>query len=308
MSGDAGTTASGRKPEWLKIRPPAGKSYKRIKGTLRRHNLHTVCEEARCPNVHECWGGGTATIMLLGDVCTRGCRFCSVSSGNPRGRIDPREPIKVAEVVAEWGLDYLVLTSVARDDLPDGGAGHFARAVCAIKERSPGALIELLIPDFQGNGQSLRRVVEAHPDVIGHNLETVERLTPQARDRRAGYRQSLGVLEEVKGLNPAIYTKSSLMLGLGEREEEIQRTMSDLRSIGVDFLTLGQYLQPSKAHLGVKEYIRPERFHYLKRLGEEMGFLHVASGPLVRSSYRAGEFFIKPSGNPPTTPEFQVRG
>ncbi len=307
MSGDAGATASGRKPEWLKIRPPAGKSYKRIKGTLRRHNLHTVCEEARCPNVHDCWGKGTATIMLLGDVCTRGCRFCSVSSGNPRGRIDPREPIKVAEVAAEWGLDYLVLTSVARDDLPDGGAGHFARAVCAIKERSPGALIELLIPDFQGNGQSLRQLVEAHPDVIGHNLETVERLTPQVRDRRAGYRQSLGVLEEVNRLDPAIYTKSSLMLGLGEREEEIQRTMSDLRSIGVDFLTLGQYLQPSKAHLGVKEYIRPERFHHFKRLGEEMGFLHVASGPLVRSSYRAGEFFIKASGNPPTTPEFQVR-
>ncbi|MFQ6090518.1 MAG: lipoyl synthase [Candidatus Bipolaricaulia bacterium] len=288
-----GVTAEERKPDWLKIRPPGGAAYQRIKGSLQRSQLHTVCEEARCPNVNECWGGGTATLMLLGDVCTRGCRFCAVASGHPQGRLDPQEPAKVAQTVSEWGLEYVVLTSVARDDLPDGGAGQFARAVRAIKGQNPKVLVEVLIPDFQGSIKSLRKVVEARPEVIGHNIETVARLAPLVRDRRAGYRQSLGVLESVKQLDADVYTKSSLMLGLGETEAEVLHAMRDLRDAGVDFLTLGQYLQPSKRHLEVKEYVHPERFQDYKGLGEELGFHYVASGPLVRSSYRAGEFFVE---------------
>lgn len=254
--------------------------------------LHTVCEGARCPNVHECWGSGTATVMLLGEVCTRNCRFCAVAKGRPEPP-DPEEPEKVAQAVAAWGLDYVVLTSVSRDDLPDGGAAHFAKTVEALKRRKPGVLVELLIPDFQGKMESLKRVVEAGPDVVGHNLETVERLTPLVRDRRAGYRRSLEVLAEIKRLEPSIYTKSSIMLGLGETEEEVLQTMRDLREAGVDFLTLGQYLQPTLRHLEVQEYITPEKFDSYRQLGEELGFLAVASGPLVRSSYRAGELFLK---------------
>lgn len=281
-----------RKPEWLKIRPPSGERYRHIHQTLRVHNLHTVCEEARCPNVHECWGGGTATLMLMGDVCTRGCRFCAVTSGHPNGWLDPLEPWKVAKVLGEWGLDYVVLTSVARDDLPDGGAGHFAQTVKAIKEQHPQMLVEVLIPDFQGNVESLKKVVDAKPDVIDHNIETVERLTPKVRDRRAMYLQSLKVLENVKVLDPSRYTKSSLMVGLGETEGEVIQTMRDLRSVGVDILTVGQYLRPTQRHIEVKEYVHPEQFDRYRKLGEEMGFLYVASGPLVRSSYRAGEFFV----------------
>jgi len=282
-----------KKPDWLKIRPPAGERYRRIKAHLRAHGLHTVCEEARCPNLHECWGGGTATIMLLGGVCTRGCRFCAVTSGHPRGWVDPLEPWKVAQVLKEWNLDYVVLTSVARDDLPDGGAAHFARTVRAIKQMLPHMRVELLIPDFQGDVEALRTVVEAKPDVIGHNVETVERLTPKVRDRRAGYEQSLRVLATIKELDPTRYTKSSLMLGLGETEEEVLQAMRDLRAAGVDFLTLGQYLRPTKKHLPVVRYLPPEEFERYRRLGEELGFLYVAAGPLVRSSYRAGEFFIQ---------------
>ena len=282
-----------KKPDWLKIRPPAGERYRHIKTNLRAHGLHTVCEEARCPNLHECWGGGTATIMLLGDVCTRGCRFCAVTSGHPHGRVDPLEPWKVAQVLSEWNLDYVVLTSVARDDLPDGGAAHFARTVRAIKQKLPHLLVELLIPDFHGDLEALRKVVEAKPDVIGHNVETVERLTPKVRDRRAGYHQSLRVLAAIKELDPTRYTKSSLMLGLGETEDEVLRTMKDLRAVGVDFLTLGQYLRPTKKHLPVVRYLSPEEFKRYQHLGEELGFRYVAAGPLVRSSYRAGEFFIK---------------
>jgi lipoic acid synthetase len=281
------------KPDWLKIRPPAGEKYTHIKTTLRQYGLHTVCEEAHCPNVHECWGGGTATLMLMGDVCTRGCRFCAVTSGHPHGYLDPREPWKVAQVLSEWGLDYIVLTSVARDDLPDGGAEHFARTIRAIKERAPSMLVEVLIPDFQGRVASLSKVVEARPDVIDHNIETVERLTPRVRDRRANYRQSLRVLETVKVLNPRMFTKSSLMLGLGEADEEILQAMRDLRAVGVDILTLGQYLRPSPRHLEVVEYVHPDKFQEFQQLGEALGFRYVAAGPLVRSSYRAGEFFIK---------------
>ena len=282
-----------RKPDWLKIRPPSGENYLQIKQTLRKYGLHTVCEEAHCPNVYECWGGGTATLMLMGDVCTRGCRFCAVTSGHPHGYLDPLEPWKTAQVLKEWGLDYVVLTSVCRDDLPDGGAGHFARTICAIKITNTEMLVEVLIPDFRGDIEALKKVVEAKPDVIGHNIETVERLTPKARDRRANYRQSLSVLEHVKRLDTNIYTKSSIMLGLGETEEELFQTMRDLRAVGVDILTLGQYLRPSLRHLPVVKYVHPDEFAYYKEKGKELGFLYVAAGPLVRSSYRAGEFFIK---------------
>jgi len=280
----------GHKPAWLKIRPPAGASFLQIKAALRAQGLHTVCEEAHCPNINECWGGGTATLMLMGDVCTRGCRFCNVASGHP-APLDPLEPWKVSQVIAGWGLDYIVLTSVDRDDLPDGGAGHFAQTIQAIKQRSPQLRIEVLIPDFGGNPAALAKIVRAKPDVIDHNIETVERLTPRVRDRRAGYRQSLRVLAHVKELDPTRYTKSSIMLGLGETEAELRRTMSDLRSVGVDILTLGQYLQPSKRHLDVAEYIHPDRFAKYKQIAESLGFLYVDAGPLVRSSYRAGEFF-----------------
>jgi lipoic acid synthetase len=234
--------------------------------------LHTVCEEAHCPNVHECWGGGTATIMLMGSVCTRGCRFCAVTSGHPKGYLDPLEPWKVAQVVSEWGLDYIVLTSVARDDLPDGGAEHFAKTIRAIKQKTPRTLVEVLIPDFRGDINALKTVVEAQPEVIGHNIETVERLTPRVRDRRASYRQSLAVLENVKKLDPTRYTKSSIMVGLGETDEEILQTMRDLRAVGVDILTIGQYLRPSPRHLEVVEYVHPRSSPNGKRLAKPWGF------------------------------------
>ncbi len=282
-----------RKPDWLKIRPPSGENYLQIKQTLSKYGLHTVCEEAHCPNVYECWGGGTATLMLMGDICTRGCRFCAVTSGHPNGHLDPLEPWKTAQVLQKWGLDYVVLTSVCRDDLPDGGARHFAQTIRAIKIKNPEMLVEVLIPDFSGDIEALKKVVEAKPDVIGHNIETVEGLTPKVRDRRANYRQSLMVLENVKKLDKNIYTKSSIMLGLGETEDEVFQTMRDLRTVGVDILTLGQYLRPSMRHLPVAKYVHPDEFAYYKQKGEELGFLYVASGPLVRSSYRAGEFFIK---------------
>ncbi len=282
-----------RKPDWLRVRPPSGESYAQLKGLLRSLDLHTVCEEAHCPNVWECWGGGTATIMLMGDVCTRGCRFCAVTSGNPHGVLDLDEPRKVAIALSELDLSYVVLTSVDRDDLPDGGASHFARTVREIKARRPEMVVEALIPDFQGDLDAVRQVVEAGVDVLDHNVETVERLQARARDRRANYRQSLRVLEGAKAMRAELFTKSSIMLGLGETEDEVVRTMRDLRSIDVDILTLGQYLRPSNWHLPVEEYVPPERFDRLREIGEAMGFLYVASGPLVRSSYRAGEYFLR---------------
>ncbi len=282
-----------RKPEWLRVRPPGGENYTQLKGLLRTLDLHTVCEEAHCPNVWECWGGGTATIMLLGDRCTRGCRFCAVQSGNPHGALDLDEPRKVAEALAELGLTYVVLTSVDRDDLPDGGASHFARTIREIRARDPDILIEALIPDFQGDLGAVRTVVDAGPDVLDHNLETVRRLQSVARDPRAGYEQSLSVLRGAKSMRTGLFTKSSLMLGLGETQDEIREAMRDLRADGVDFLTLGQYLRPSEWHLPVSEYIPPEAFDALRAAGEAMGFAYVAAGPLVRSSYRAGEFFLE---------------
>jgi len=281
------------KPAWLRVQAPGGDAYAHLKQVLRARGLHTVCEEARCPNVGECWGGGTATFMVLGDVCTRGCRFCAVHSGNPGGRMDAEEPAKLADAVAAMGLDYVVLTMVNRDDLPDEGAAHVAACVGAIKRTAPDVLVEALIGDFSGRLDLVDVVADAGAEVIAHNVETVERLQPTVRDRRARFEQSLAVLERAKAHYRAPYTKSSIMLGLGERAAEVDAAMRALRGRDVDFLTLGQYLQPSAAHLPVHEYVTPQRFDDYRRRGERLGFRYVASGPLVRSSYRAGELFIK---------------
>jgi len=285
-----------RKPEWLKIRPPAGERFTDIKSVLRDHGLHTVCEEANCPNLGECWSGrdgpGTATFMLMGDRCSRGCNFCDVETGG-MDPLDPDEPENVASAVSEIGLEYVVLTSVDRDDLPDQGAGHFARTIREIRRRNSDTLIEVLIPDFQGEPELVRRIAEADPDVIAHNVETVSRLQWPVRDRRASYEQSLSVLRELDRTSDS-YTKTSLMLGVGEYDHEVYRTLGDLRSVGVDVVTFGQYLQPSTRHLEVFEYVHPHTFDVWKRVAEEeFGFLYSASGPMVRSSFKAGEFFLK---------------
>jgi len=282
-----------RKPEWLKVRPPGGENFSHLKTLLRGLDLHTVCEEAHCPNVGECWGGGTATIMLLGDTCTRACRFCAVTSGNPRGVVDPLEPEKVAAAVADLGLTYVVLTSVDRDDLPDGGAAHFAETVRAIKAMDPAILVETLVPDFQGNPEAVRTVLGGGQEVFDHNVETVRRLQSVARDRRANYEQSLFVLRFAKEVRPDVYTKSSIMLGLGETEGEVLDTLRDLREARVDIVTIGQYLRPSAWHLPVNAYVPPERFDAHRRQAEDLGFLYCAAGPLIRSSYRAGELFLE---------------
>ncbi len=283
----------GPKPDWLKIRPPGGQAYVRIKAELRARGLHTVCEEARCPNVEECWGGGTATLMLMGDTCTRACSFCAVKTGRAPAALDATEPAKSAEQVELMGLDYVVLTSVDRDDLPDGGASHFADTVAAVRERNPHTLVEVLIPDFGGAEGPLAALVASRPDVIAQNLETVERLTHPVRDPRAGYRTTLDLLARVKHLDAGMLTKSSIMLGLGESADEIRAAMTDLRAAGVDFLTFGQYLAPTRRHHPVVRYVTPEEFDRWRVEGEAMGFRYVASGPLVRSSYRAGEFAIR---------------
>jgi lipoic acid synthetase len=285
-----------RKPDWLKMRPPAGERFTEIKASLRDRDLHTVCEEANCPNMGECWSGrdgpGTATFMLLGDRCSRGCNFCDVQTGGMEA-LDPEEPRKVAEAVAEIGLDYVVLTSVDRDDLPDQGAGQFAETIREIKRRDPSVLVESLIPDFQGDPDLVRRIIDAGPDVIAHNVETVERLQWPVRDRRAGYEQSLSVLEQV-ARESDIYTKTSLMLGLGEYDHEVYQTLSDLRQTDVDVVTFGQYLQPSRSHLDVFDYVHPDKFETWRRVAEEeFDFLYCASGPMVRSSYKAGELFVE---------------
>ena len=243
----------------------------------------------------ECWGGGTATIMLMGDLCTRGCRFCNVKTGNPKGQLDNQEPFKVAEAISKMSLEYVVLTSVDRDDLPDEGAGHFAKTIRYLKQKTPRLLVEVLTPDFKGRKDCIDKILSAGPDVFAHNIETVERLSPRVRDRRAGYQQSLNVLEMAKKgfKSQKIYTKSSIMLGLGEKDEEVIQVLKDLRSVGCDVLTFGQYLRPQKRHLPVEEYVSPQKFNEWKARALEKGFLYVASGPLVRSSYRAGEFFMK---------------
>ena len=281
------------KPSWIKMRAPAGERYLYLKDLLKNLNLATVCQEAQCPNIGECWGGGTATIMLMGEVCTRGCRFCNVKTGNPKGKLDLEEPKKVAYAVQQMGLDYVVLTSVDRDDLPDEGSKHFAETVTRLKDLSPDLIVEVLTPDFKGNEEFIGYIVDAEPDVFAHNVETVERLTKRVRDPRAGYKQSLRVLEYVKERDSSRYTKSSIMLGLGETDEEIRQTLRDLRVVGCDVVTFGQYLQPQKRHLPVESFVTPEKFKEWQAEAEGMGFLYVASGPLVRSSYRAGEFFMK---------------
>jgi len=281
------------RPEWLKVRPPGGETYAELKGSLRELKLHTVCEEAHCPNVSECWESGTATIMLLGDLCTRGCRFCAVKTGNPAGIVDEAEPERVAEAVARWGLNYVVLTMVNRDDLKDGGADIVARTVEALHRLDTDLLVEVLVGDFQGNEAAIGRVLDAEPDVFAHNVETVGRLTLSVRDRRATFEQSLAVLKAAKRIAPEMLTKSSIMLGLGETDEELRGVMRALREAGVDIVTLGQYLRPSPWHLEVASYVSPGRFDAWKAEAYDLGFRYCAAGPLVRSSYRAGEAFIE---------------
>ena len=281
------------KPSWLKVKAPGGEEYVRIKDMLSQLKLATVCQEAKCPNIGECWGGGTATFMLMGEVCTRGCRFCAVKTGNPKGKIDNEEPEKVGWAIAQMGLEYVVITSVDRDDLPDQGANHFARTIKTIKANDPNLIVEILTPDFRGNRDCIETLTLAKPDVFAHNLETTEALTKRVRDPRATYRQTLRVLEMIKEIDPTRYTKSSLMLGLGEAKEDVVQALRDLRSVGCDVITFGQYLQPTKRHLKVESFVPPEEFQEWQQIAEGMGFLYVASGPLVRSSYRAGEFFMK---------------
>ncbi len=275
------------KPGWLKIRPPDGPKFLALKSTLLEFGLNTVCTDAMCPNVGECWGRGKATFMIMGSVCTRNCRFCAVKKGMHGDPLDSSEPSRIARAVEKTGLKYAVLTSVDRDDLYDGGAGHFADCIKAIKNLDNDVTVEVLIPDFQGSKDCLREITNAEPDVIGHNIETTRELQAVARDRKASYDLSLSVLRKVKQSSPSIYTKSSLMLGIGETEDMVLTTMDDLRYAGVDIITFGQYLRPSKRQMEVREYITPEKFGFYKRKAEEKGFLSVASGPFVRSSYMA---------------------
>jgi lipoic acid synthetase len=275
------------KPPWLRARIAMGEGYDFVRRTVREHRLSTVCEEAKCPNIGECWNAGTATIMLMGAVCTRACRFCAVDTGNPRGWLDPEEPANLAESVALMRLKYVVLTSVNRDDLADGGAGHYAACIRAIKGRSADVAVEALTPDFQGVLRDVATVVDAGPAVFAQNIETVRRLTHPVRDPRAGYEQTLAVLAHAKHHQPAVLTKSSLMLGLGESDPEIIECMDDLRAAAVDVLTLGQYLRPTANHLPVQRFVEPARFEQYRQWGLERGFRECVAGPLVRSSYRA---------------------
>ncbi len=277
----------GRKPAWLRAPMPAGVRFDAVRGVVREHRLATVCEEAKCPNIGECWNAGTATIMLMGAVCTRACRFCAVDTGNPRGWLDAEEPDNVARTVALMDLRYVVLTSVNRDDLADGGAAHYAACVAAIKARRPATAVEALTPDFRGSAAAVRTVVDSGVDVFAQNIETVRRLTHPVRDPRAGYEQTLAVLAAAKRHRPGVLTKSSLMLGLGESDAEIDECLGDLRAAGVDIVTLGQYLRPTANHLPVVRYVTPQAFQALRERALERGFLECVAGPLVRSSYRA---------------------
>ncbi|MGQ9465625.1 MAG: lipoyl synthase [bacterium] len=278
-----------KKPDWLKIKIPTGAASKEVFELLRKYNLSTVCQEARCPNIGECWGKKSATIMILGKICTRACRFCAVTTGNPKRYIDPKEPENVAEVIKKIGLRYVVITSVDRDDLEDLGSGHYAQTVLAIKQKNPDTKIEVLIPDFNCEEELLKNIVRTKPYVLGHNIETVRRLTPFIRDRRCGYEKSLTVLKTAKMLDAGILTKSGFMLGLGETEPEIIATLQDLKDAEIDIITIGQYLQPTKRHIPVQKYYPPQDFKKFKEIGETMGIKFVVSGPLVRSSYHASE-------------------
>ncbi len=276
-----------RKPQWLKVRAPGGENFVRLKGLMRTLNLHTVCEEARCPNIGECFQNLTATFMILGDICTRHCGFCAVTHGRPIG-LDLEEPFRVAQAVKVMGLEHAVVTSVNRDDLPDGGSGIFATTIRRIREGSPGCTVEVLIPDFKGNWQALEAVLVAKPDILNHNTETVPRLYREARPG-ARYERSLELLDRARRFDSSVLTKSGLMLGLGEEGEELLATMHDLARVGCDILTLGQYLRPTMHHLPVVRYVHPDEFRELKVTGKAIGFKHVESGPLVRSSYHAGQ-------------------
>lgn len=282
-------------PPWLKVKLPTGENVARLKEASRSRGLSTVCEEARCPNLAECWGGGTATFMVMGDTCTRGCRFCSVGTAVRPPLPDPEEPAKLALTVKEMAVDYIVLTTVCRDDLPDQGASHLASCLREIHNLNPSTKLEMLLQDFRGEKKLLETVLDAPVDVVAHNVECVERLTSSVRDAKAGYRQSLDVLEHSKVYRPKTPTKTSLMLGLGETETELLQAFRDIRSVGVDILTLGQYLRPtgSRHHLMVDRFVTPEEFDRFGELAREQGFLYVASGPFVRSSYRAAELFMK---------------
>lgn len=295
---DEGDRERLRLPPWLKTEIPIGKNYNRLKNSLRELNLHTVCEEARCPNIGQCWGGGegetaTATIMLLGDTCTRGCRFCSVKTSRNPPPPDPKEPENTAKAIVAWGLHYVVLTSVDRDDLPDGGSDHFAQTVIELKKQNEKILVECLTPDFRGDKIAIETVVNSGLDVFAHNIEAVEEFQRLVRDPRANYTQSLAVLKHAKEVRRDVITKSSIMLGFGETDEQVLKALKDLREAGVNCVTLGQYMQPTKRHIKVTEYVTPEKFQHWEEVGHELGFAYTASGPLVRSSYRAGEFFLK---------------
>jgi lipoic acid synthetase len=274
-----------RHPDWVKVRPPGSLNYLRLKRILREHSLHTVCEEARCPNIGECWENRTATFLILGDTCTRGCRFCAIGKGKPLP-LDPEEPRNVARVVQQLGLSHVVVTSVNRDDLPDGGSHHFAKTVFWIKALNPGIRVEVLVPDFKGDPEALRTVVGSGIDILNHNVETVPRLYRRVRPG-AIYERSLALLETAKRLRPGLLTKSGLMLGVGETLEEVRATLEDLRAVDCDIVTLGQYLRPSLAQLPVERYVTPEEFEELGAEARALGFRHVESGPLVRSSYHA---------------------
>ena len=283
----------GRKPSWLRAKMPSGQGYQRVKNNVREHRLSTVCEESMCPNIGECWNNGTATIMVMGSVCTRACQFCSVDTGNPKGWLDPDEPENAARSVQIMDLRYIVITSVDRDDLPDGGAAHYAACVRAIKKTNPDTVVEALTPDFQGRLDDVATVVDSGLEVFAQNVETVERLTHPVRDPRASYQQTLEVLRFAKSHRPDVVTKTSLMLGLGETDEEIHQALLDLKAIDVDIVTFGQYLRPTKNHLPVHRYVTPEEFETYRQWGLDLGFLEVVSGPLVRSSYRADRVFEK---------------
>ncbi|HYA10776.1 MAG TPA: lipoyl synthase [Thermoplasmata archaeon] len=288
----AGPEAERRLPPWIRVRPPQGTAYPEVRGLLSELHLGTVCREARCPNLPECWSAGAATLMLLGTECTRRCDFCSVTTRWPRGVVDRSEPRRVAEAVRRWGLRYVVLTQVCRDDLDDGGADLLADTVREIRSVSPATRVELLIGDLGGSAEALRLVVEAEPDVLAHNLETTRELSGEVRDRRAGYDRSLGVLRGARELGSrSLVTKSSIMLGLGETAPSLERALGDLRAAGVDLVTLGQYLRPSARHRPVARFLPPEEFQRLAAVAEQLGFAGVASGPLVRSSYRAEELY-----------------
>ncbi len=281
-----------KKPEWLKVKKQASSAvFNEVKKITKDRRLSTVCEEAKCPNINECWSHGTATIMLMGSVCTRACKFCSVDTGNPKGWLDKDEPKNAANSVKLMNLQYVVLTSVDRDDLEDGGAGHYAKAIDEIKLLVPEVKVEALTPDFQGNKKSIDKLLATDVDVFAQNIETVKRLTHPVRDIRAGYQQTLDVLAYVKQSAPKVLTKTSLMLGLGETRKEVLETMDDLRAVGVDVLTLGQYMQPTRHHLAIERFVTPDEFKAYRDIGLQKGFLEVASGPMVRSSYRADRVF-----------------